>query len=658
MLPIRKIVLYKHGVGYFERQGAVEGDATVELAFRSSEMNDVLKSLTVLDLSGGIVPSISYESTKPIEKQLEDIAISLPEQNALTGLLGQVKGAHAVVEAGSSRAEGLVMGTEQVPRQVDGQTLWSSYLCLLVDGGSLETFDLLELRRLTLSDPSLQKDLGHLLETLIASKKKDLKRLTIFARGEGERQLVASYVVETPVWKTSYRLLLPGEDEGEPLIQGWALVDNTQDEDWVDARLTLVAGLPVSFVHDLYSPRYKQRPVVKVQEEASYAPPLLEVGQRAEETRPTSQPPPPSAPRGASARSMAPAAPAAPAPVRSPSEARKQSVPVQTHTAEVGDLFQYEITNAITVKRNQSALVPILQEPFEGERVAVYNREVREANPMSAVLLKNTTGVTLEGGAVTVLEGEVYVGESMLTTLRPDEERLLPFSVELGCTVSIDHESHLEDVYLARIVRGTLNLFRYRVEETTYVAHNKLDRPIELFLEHRFRKGWKLVDTPEPVEKTKNFYRFRLTLPAKETVRFTVAEKGDEHESFSVRNMGRDQLELWVSRRYVTGTARAALERLMEINDRSRQLGSWIEQREREKKQIFENQSRLRENLKVLGTSPDEKGLRDRYVGQLASEEDRLREILAEVEGWQKERDALDTEGNTLVRGLSLEQRL
>ena len=279
MLPIKKIVLYKHGVGYFERQDRVSGDATIDLHFKASEMNDVLKSLTVLDLGDGLIASISYESTKPLEKQLEEIAIRLPDENSLTGLLQQIKGARVEVLAGSEAVEGTVTGIETVTRKLEGhETAWTNYLNLLVDGRSMQSFDLMELKTITFLDASLRKDLQHLLDTLISAKKKDLKRLTIFARGEGERELVASYIVETPVWKTSYRVLLadPAQEQAETLIQGWALVDNTQDEDWEDVSLTLVAGLPISFVHDLYSPRYKRRPVVQVQEEEAYAPPVLE----------------------------------------------------------------------------------------------------------------------------------------------------------------------------------------------------------------------------------------------------------------------------------------------------------------------------------------------------------------------------------------------
>ena len=273
MLPIRKIVLYKHGVGYFERRGVVEGDAALDLHFRASEMNDVLKSLTTLDMTSGHIASISYESTTPLERQLEDIAIRLPGDNAISGLLKEIKGAQVAVDLAGDRVEGIVAGIETTEKHVDGAAVHQQHLALLVDGVALRAFRLEDIARLEFLDEDLRQDLRHLLQVLIAAKRKDLKRLTVFAQGEGQREILASYIVETPVWKTSYRVILGDE---KPLIQGWALVDNPQDEDWVDVQLSLVAGLPISFVHDLYSPRYKRRPVVEVDEEEAYAPPILE----------------------------------------------------------------------------------------------------------------------------------------------------------------------------------------------------------------------------------------------------------------------------------------------------------------------------------------------------------------------------------------------
>ena len=663
MLPIRKIVLYKHGVGYFERRGKVEDDATVDLQFKASEMNDVLKSLTVLDLGGGIVASISYESTKPVERQLEDISIRLPEKNSLTGLLSQVKGAQVRVEVGSSAVSGVVTGIETVTRKIERETIWTHYLTLLVEGETLQSFDLLEVKRITFLDGSLRKDLQHLLEILISAKKKDVKRLTIFARGSGQRELLASYIVETPVWKTSYRVLL---EPDRSLIQGWALVDNTQDEDWEDVSLTLVAGLPISFVHDLYSPRYKRRPVVQVQEEEAYAPPVLEEAMESiddlcvQEATPSEAMPQPHRP--APARALAAVSSLSfgtPAPSSiSRGAARRRSVEVQTRTAEVGDLFQYEIQNEVTVRRNQSALVPILQGPFEGKQVAVYNQQVREKNPLSAVLFKNTTKMTLEGGPLTVLQQETYLGEAMLETMKPDEERLIPFSVELGCVITTDGESDLEAVHMARITHGTLYLHRFRLEKTVYLVKNKLERELDLFLEHRFRDGWTLVQPDKPVEKTESYYRFRLPAPPKKTTRFVVTEKGDMVESWQIQTVDRKQIALWLEKRYIDGGTLEALERLAEQSDKAAMLEHWIQQRTGEIEEIYSNQERLRENLQALGTSRDERGLRERYIEALSAEEDRLGTLREQLQQWREEKAAIEEEVASMVRNLEVEVKL
>ena len=279
MLPIRKVILYKHGVGYFEHQGTIQNDAVIELAFKQSEMNDVLKSLTVLDLSGGIIQSISYESTQPLTRQLSEIALTIPDDQALTGLLTQIKGAKVAVEIGGRQLEGTVAGIEKVMDEEDDIITPMHFLTLLIGGDSLQAVDLRQVKKISLLDDSLKHDLQHLLELLIATKKKDQKHLTIYTQGKGERTLFASYVLEAPIWKTSYRILL---DDDKSLIQGWALIDNTQDVDWNHVDLTLVAGLPVSFVHDLYSPRYQKRPVVEVPQGTAYAPPLIEASQTAE----------------------------------------------------------------------------------------------------------------------------------------------------------------------------------------------------------------------------------------------------------------------------------------------------------------------------------------------------------------------------------------
>lgn len=648
MIPVTSVVLFKHGVGYFERHGSITGEAAVELSFRASEMNDVLKSLTVLDHDGGGVSSISYESTQPLSKQLEDFAIHIPEGRAISGLLGQLVGTRTVIWRADGKSEGVITGVEPFTRREGQATIEGHRLALWVDGVALESYDLADVRRVELADAALRKDLQHLLDILIGAKKKDKKRLTIFSRGEGERSLTVSYVIETPVWKTSYRVLLY---QGQTAIQGWALVDNTQDEDWTEVSLTLVAGLPISFVHDLYSPRYKRRPVVVVEEELAYAPPVLETGipmgaAAAAPMMMPGAPPPPPAPAPAR-RSMA-AAPARPMPPPPPQA-------VTTRTQEVGDLLHYTIDNPVTVRRQQSALVPILHRDFRGKRIAIYNPDVREQNPMSALLFKNSTGLTLEGGPMTVIEDGAYIGEAMLDTIKPDEERVIPFSVELGCRVQVDHRSDLTDVHRTRISNGTLRLRRYRLNRRIYAIVNKTDRAIDLFLDHRYARGYELVDTPSPVERTDSFLRFRFDVPAKQTMEFVVSEKGEETESISISTTDVETFGVWLKNGYVDAPTHAALAEIAALLTEIGAFGRQLEAHEAAIKQIFENQGRLRENLKALGTGADEKRLRERYVSELAGEEDRIGALRKAIEELGAARKAKEAEVRTKIAALSFD---
>lgn len=659
MLPIRRVVLYKHGVGYFERENEVEGDATIELQFKSDEMNDVLKSLTVLDLSGGVVSSISYESTKPIEKQLEDIAIKLQDRKSLTGLLSQVKGAAVEIETPSGKITGIITGIEDLSKSQDNTIIFTYLLTLLVNGKTLKSFDILDIKEITFLDENLQEDLVHLLEILISAKKKDAKSLTIYANGDGTRTIIATYVVETPVWKASYRVLL---NEEKPMIQGWALVDNTQDEDWKNVKLTLVAGLPISFVHDLYSPRYKKRPIVQVQEEEAYAPPMLEEGMAPPEPQPEAMYDmcESEASMGYDSFKSASRKMAAekPAPKKSRAEARAVSTQVQTRTVEVGDLFQYEITNPVTVKRNQSALVPILQTSFDGKRVAVYNEEIRDKNPLSSMLIKNTTGLTLEGGPVTVMENETYVGESMLDTLKPDEEKIVPYSVELGCFITSDKESDRKPYHSILITGGYMYLYYYLLEKKVYRIKNKTKKKIDLFLEHRFNHGWDLVETPKPYETTENFHRFRFDVEPEKTMEFTVLEKNKLYESHSVRDIDTDQFSYWSSSGYFDEDSRHKLEELIKLTSQIDGLESQINEYDEEIEEIREDQERLRENLKALGDSKDERKLKERYVAEFTTGEDRLKKLKQSIKDLRDNEKDLEILLSKAIEAIRLEKEI
>jgi hypothetical protein len=654
-LPISRVVLYKHGVGHFEREARVEGDATLTLTFKQAEVSDVLKSLTVLDLDGGHVSSVSYDSTKPLEQLLAEVALTIPDQESLVGLLPQIKGARVSLHTGVSEPlEGVLLGVDTTERQTGDGIVRVVLVSVLTDDGQARSLDLHNLAGLQILDAALRRDLDYYLRTQLSSKKKDSRSFTLFAQGEGKRTLRLSYTVEAPVWKATYRILL-GEEGKPPMIQGWAVVDNTQDEDWEDVQLSLVSGLPVSFVHDLYTPRYVRRPEVEVKETTGVLPPVVEEGV---DMTSVEMAVPAAAPGGAyAAKDIMPTlSPSSKARVR---RLAVSSTPTQVREHKLGDLFEYEIEHAVTIRRNQSALVPIVLRPFEGRSVLLYNKSTRPENPMRCVEFKNTTGLTLERGPVTVLEASSYVGEAMLETMKPDEERLVPYAVELGVFVLDNLKSHNEHVSRVVIHKGQLSAYFQQVQQTTYTVRNKSPQPQVVFLEHsRPNQEWRLVEPPCAPETTENYWRFRFTLSANATEQFVVRQHQTMGHYFELRNTGDEQLELWIDQKYLDQESAEVLRRVVALRRQAADLAQRFERLEAERNGIHAEQKRIRENLQALGDRAAEKDLRERLIRILNGQEDRLEQIEKENKQVITDRDRCLEEVQRVVGELELEKVL
>ncbi|MCS6864952.1 MAG: hypothetical protein RMJ56_06180 [Gemmataceae bacterium] len=647
-LPIRRVVLYKHGVGYFERETQVVGDQSFSLSFKQREVSDVLKSLTVLDLHGGTVATVSYDSTTPIEQLLAEIALSIPDNGSLVGLLPQLKGARAAVKpSGSSSVTGVILGIDQWESHGDGGTITQPRLALLTDAGDVRTFDLFALE-LTLLDDGLKRDLDFYLRTQLASKKKDARTFTFFAQGPGERTVRISYVLEAPVWKATYRILLdedPGANQPPtPRIQGWAVVDNTSDEDWHDVELTLVAGLPVSFVHDLYTPRYIKRPVVEVKETTGVLPPMLAAAaeQFPEAEAKRSIMLSPAMDRTAMAYHAQELSASSPGAARANKLASAaSSVPLQTRERQIGDLFEYIIEKPVTVRRNQSALVPILLKPFTGRRALLYQKAARAENPLRCVEFENTTGLTLEGGPVTVLERGSYVGEAMLDTLKPNEKRLLAYAVELAVRVVDNIDSDASSVTRIIIRKGTLQTEHAQWKKTTYTFTSQSDQEQLVYLDHpREEAEWRLVEPATAYETTENSWRFRFTIAPKTTTKFVVHQQKTFYRSWNLKDITDQQLGAWIAAKYLDKTSEKALRELLAQQQTLSRIEEKLQQLRQERENIFNEQERIRQNLSALGDRASDRELRERFVAILSQQEDQLALIRKDEQKLHNERNA------------------
>lgn len=651
LLPTKRVVLYKHGVGYFERHASVEGDATLALTFRQSEVSDVLKSLTVLDLDGGHIASVSYDSTKPLAQLLQEVALSIPDSGSLVGLLPQIKGARVGLHTGvDDPVEGSVLGVDVKERQTGDGVARVVLVSVLTDSGEIRSFDLHALVAVKLLDPALRRDLDFYLKTQLSAKKKDARTFTFFAQGQGKRTVLVSYTLEAPVWKATYRIIL-GEEGKAPTIQGWAVVDNMQDEDWEEVELSLVAGLPVSFVHDLYTPRYIRRPEVKVQETTGVLPPEVQEGIDIAAFEDSGE-------RYMEANAVAaPAAPMLLSKMRGAftgelRHAGLSSTPVQTRERKVGDLFEYNIERPITIRRNQSALVPIVLREFDGRPVLLYQKAARAENPMRCVEFKNTTGLTLEGGPVTVLEGGSYVGEAMLETSKPDDVRLVPYAVELSVTVLDNVESHQGTVTRVVIRNKTLTAYRAQVQQTTYSFNNKSDTEQLCYLDHPRAPEWELHETAQPHEVTESHWRFRFALPPRKVTRFVVRQRYTTQYVYNLFDTNDALLHTWIEQRYLDARTTTVLRAVSEQRRQASQAEERLVRLAEERAAIHHEQQRIRENLQSLGDRPSEKELRERFVRTFGTQEDRLEQIERETREQAATRDRCRAEIEKLLEKL------
>jgi hypothetical protein len=479
-LPLRRVILYSNGVAYFERRGTVSGKAEINLSFKQSQVDDVLKSLVVLDLGKGRVGEVSYNSSAPPSARLNEIPFSVEASTGsdatggLAGVLEQLQGARVAITGNNRMATGsiLTIGERQIPAtEKDKPAIKTHTLVIATESGELQSFDLTEVRGVKLLDEGARQDIAQFADASASARRRDAKTITINSDGEAQREMVVSYTVAAPIWKTTYRVVL--DPSGKPFFQGWAVVDNVGEEDWAGVSLSLVSGTPVSFIQQIQKPLYRYRPVIPIPEDLNLDPQVYEPehgegvvvgragnvgggdmaigGGRA-------MPPPPPSPKPelqAQRRNfeMNENATGFARPTTSVSSAMTSGdsgVETAASGSEVGELFEYRIDQPVTVRRDRSALIPILQTKMEGERVSLYNEAARKDRPMTGIRLKNTSPLTLEGGSLTVLDGDAYAGEALLERLKAGEQRFISFGLDLSTLVTTKFKSERRPVFLVR----------------------------------------------------------------------------------------------------------------------------------------------------------------------------------------------------------------
>ncbi len=602
----------------------------------------------------------------------------------------------------------------------------------------MRNFDLGAGTSVRIAERELTDEVSRYLSLIGSSRARDVRRMSFTAAGSGDRDIFVSYISEVPVWKSTYRILFPEKTNEKPLLQGWAIVDNTIGEDWRDVQLSLVAGAPQSFIQDISQPFYARRPVVPLPESVMLTPQSHEA--TVEQYAKLQAPPPvvshattslygivkdPSGTAVSGARVTVRNEETGGSQVATTDaqgryrfndiqagnsavfvnatgfqrfnlaniylgigrnneidatmnvgaatetvEVQGEPTRVETSTAMVssiaerqgseaegksaGDFFEYKIKQKITIGKNQSALVPILQSHIEAEKVTLWNAE---SAPLRALWIKNTTGQVLDAGSFNVLEADAFAGEGVLETIHPGERRLLSYAGDSAVHVKYSDESSEEPFSRIRIAKGIMLMTKEEHKTNNFTIRNADTEPRQVVVEYPAEEGWKLTPgTPQPEESTESYYRFRVPVDAGKTAELRVEAVHPDESRIELTNLDEDEVAVIAQQKRITPALQQVFDSILKQKLKVEEISNQISDRKRESDQITADQGRIRENMKALKGSSEERTLLQRYVGQLDSQENRLSAMRKESADLTAQENQARTELDRMIMEVSVDQ--
>lgn len=626
-LPIKRVTFYKHGLGFFERQGQV-AEQTLRLEFPKTAMDDILKSLVAISQNGQVL-GLEFETPPDRNPGVSRKPLELSRDHSLTDLLAALRGRLVRVSTSSEKLEGQVVGSELE----DSEHLRRSKLSLYVsESKTLRVLELGQIEKLVLLGET-SSDLEFFLKHSASDEETSTATLRL---SEGKHNLSVSYIAPAPAWRVSYRLLAMDKvettdpNEREILLQGWGLFDNTLGEDLNNVELSLIAGMPVSFRYALHQPNTPERPLVEDDERTVHSP-IAFAGGAAPADNFFGDFLPDDTER---ARGITIAA----APKKLSKSRAKLDQDLERSTesaasgAERGALFAYNIEHPVSVGRGQSAMVPIASQRLQGRRELLFNERKQAKNPVASLRFKNDTGLSLERGPVTVLEDSNYAGEAVLDFSPASAEVIVAFAVELGIGVRTQTRGETHTAKLS-LHPGYLLIQEYHVQRTKYEIQNNTSKTSEIVIEHNRRAHYELFEGESPTESTIEYARWRVQSDAQSQKVFEVAERTEQSRREDISRLQLKTLEHYLRHSYLDNATFDKLKGLLEHYDRKTELEDAKRKLEETRNQIYKRQTQIQGNLTPLSNTGEEGRLRARLVAEL----DKLEDSLAQLTKFEEE---------------------
>jgi hypothetical protein len=635
-LPLSKISLYSSGVGYFQHDGTVNGRTHLNLRLDTNQINDMLKSMVAQDFGGGNVSTVTYGSRDPVTKTLGSFGINLNGNPTLGQILTQVRGEPVEITA-PNPITGTLLGvekkTESIGEGLQHRNVEQEHITLLTEDG-FRSLPLASVQRIKLMNAALNAELHQALAVLATNHDAQKKTVSITFDGTGSRQARVAYLTETPVWKTTYRLVL--DEDKAPYLQGWAIVENQTPQDWRNVTLSLVSGRPISFAMDLYQPLYNPRPIVQPELYVNLRPQTY--GDTMDELKPMASPPAARSDmkkerllgklaQGFSGGRAHAAAEATAADMGIGS--LEEGVISLAMAEDKGELFEYRIDQPVTLAKHTSALLPIIGQTLQGHKVSLYNQRVNAKHPLNGYRLKNTSPLHLMQGPITLFDSGTYAGDARIEDLPPGQDRLISYALDLKTEVEPVLEGGTQELATVSLKKGTMLISRRMIEDRTYHVKNRDAKAKTVLIEQPSRADWKLVEPKEPTERTRDLYRFSVSVEPGKSATIRVKEMLPVQESILLMTSGIDQIVFYQQAKEAGQKVKDALQHVVQLRsklDDSRAQRTRLDQRTTE---ITAEHARIRENMQRLQQNSE---LYHRYVKKLDQQETELEKLRKEIE--------------------------
>ncbi len=690
-LALTRVLLSTGGVGYFEYEATVTGDANLSLEVRRDQVDDVLKSIVVYDDKGG-VGTIGLPGAEPLDTAFRELPFSPGDLTSPAALLSAMQGAE-VTAGGSRQLTGRLMSvTEETVRLPgnDGATATRHRVTLMTADG-LRQLVLEEADTLRFTDPAVQAQIDKALAAVAENARRERRRLTVHSnaprdpQGAGERRVRVGYVAAMPLWKATYRLSL-GTDggatqngqaqegstqDGKGALQGWAVLENLSGEDWRGVDLTVVSGNPVTLRQALYTPYFVERPEVPVEVLGRVLPSADEGTVTLDDTRAAMRPQAESS-RAAPPPAAAMAAPA-PAPMAEPlaktapyGSAAGTPAVAAIRSAETGAaegaqvLFRYP--QPVSVPNGGTLMMPIAARALPVERVALYQPASDARHPLASLRLRNDGDTALPPGLLTFYDRtsksdgaatatSAYIGDARMATLPAGDSRLLSFALDQAVTIDRE-EKPSRRLSRASIADGVLTLSVTDRQSTTYTVAGAPDADRSLIIEHPRRAGWELAEPAgNKPDATAAAYRLPLAVPAGKTVTLTATLERPRQERIVLTDLTADQIAARADAAELPPEVRQALTTLAGLRAAVAEKERRIAELERDRTERIADQDRLRENLKALPAGSD---LHKRTLAKMAEAENRLDALARDLTAARGEAEAARQTLRERVKSLAL----